>query len=195
MKHDMPWGPSPALGHFTYQPRTEAWDFSEELRAIFGFPKTLPITSAVVLDHQHPDDVGRTRALLATRGRGDCRGFSYQHRIVDTRGLVHEVVAVGSDRQAASGDELITEGFLVDLSQAGGHPEGSSPMVSVEFDPVDLVITDCPHCPKWWAEVVPTAEGTVVREWHEPFCPEVLRWTAPDPALLAAQGAGVRLLR
>ncbi|MFD1826354.1 MULTISPECIES: hypothetical protein [Mumia] len=195
MKHDMPWGPSPALGHFTYWPRTDTWVFSEELCAIFGFAPSMQITSEVVLDHQHPDDVARTRALIATRGLGDETGFSYQHRIVDSCGFVHEVVVVGSDREDPDGHDPITEGFMVDLSQAGGHPQRSTPMVSVEFDPVDLVITQCPHCPKWWAEVTASDDGTVVREWHEPFCPEVLRWTAPDPALLTAKSTGVRLLR
>jgi hypothetical protein len=195
MTNDTPWGPSPALGHFTYWPRTGRWEFSDELRTIFGISPTAEITTGLVLEHQHPDDVARTRALIATRGTGDDAEYSYQHRIVDMHGLVHEVVVVGSDRHSANGEGPLTEGFMVDLSAKGGHPQRSTPMVPVEFDPVDLVITPCAHCADWWAEVGPSSDSTVVREWHEPFCPEVLRWTAPDPAALTARSAEARLLR
>ncbi|MGH1562432.1 hypothetical protein [Mumia sp. DW29H23] len=186
MKKDMPWGPSPALGRYTYWPRLDAWEFSEGMYAILGISPSSRITTQLVLNHQHPDDIERTRALIASRGNGDGTGYSYQHRIVDAAGFVHEVVAVGTDLGDATDERgPRTEGFLVDLSEVGGHPALSSPMVPVEFDPDDLVITPCPHCPQWWAQVVPSAGATVLREWHEPFCPEALRWTTPDQPMLA----------
>lgn len=183
MKHDMPWGSSPAIGHYTYWPADDAWEFSEGMYAIFAIAPDTPITTALVMSHQHPDDADRTLAILRSDGHDGGAACSYQHRVVDGRGFVHEVLAVGSYVHDELGAR--TEGFLVDLSEAGGHPEQRDRMVPVEFDPVDLVITPCRHCAQWWAEVASTAGRPVVREWHEPFCPEALRWEMPDAPLLA----------
>ncbi|MBW9206481.1 hypothetical protein KV097_11055 [Mumia sp. zg.B17] len=184
MKDEMPWGPSPALGHYTYWVRDDRWEFSDGLYAILGLGPSDGITTELLLRHQHPDDIERTRALIAG-GFNESAGYSYQHRVVDTAGFVHEVIAVGSN-VGSEDDEggPRSEGFVVDISEVGGHPAVSTPMMPVEFDPDDLVITPCPHCPHWWAEVVPSAGSTVLREWHAPFCPEVLHWTTPDPATL-----------
>ncbi len=185
MKNHMPWGPSPALGHYTYWPHAEKWEFSEGMYAILGIPETTPVTTDLVRRHQHPDDAGRTEVAFAMRDLTHPADYSYPHRIVDALGLVHEVVVVG--RIVPDGGELgpRIDGFLVDVSEVGAHPAQSAPMVPVEFDASDLVITPCAHCPQWWAEIVPSGGIQVVREWHEPYCPEALRWSVPEPPMLA----------
>jgi len=51
-------------------------------------------------------------------------------------------------------------------------------MISVDFDPVDLQISECPRCEWWWAELVKDDTGLLVlREWHEVRCPHWLEWS------------------
>lgn len=63
-------------------------------------------------------------------------------------------------------------------------PPDGTPMVSVDYDPADLEISECMYCTWWWAEIVIVKPDRtqVLREWHEPRCPIVLQW---DPALVS----------
>lgn len=60
-------------------------------------------------------------------------------------------------------------------------PPDGTPMISVDYDPADLEISECMYCTWWWAEIVIVAldRTQVLREWHEPGCPIVRQW---DPA-------------
>jgi hypothetical protein len=50
-------------------------------------------------------------------------------------------------------------------------------MTSIDFDPVNLQISECPRCEWWWAELVNDEEGVLVlREWHEATCPNSVDW-------------------
>lgn len=56
-------------------------------------------------------------------------------------------------------------------------PPPDTPMTSIDFDPVDLQISECPRCEWWWAELVNDEDGLLVlREWHEARCPHSFEW-------------------
>ncbi|PJJ53934.1 PAS domain-containing protein [Mumia flava] len=176
--HNTPWGPAPAAGRFTYWPADDRWHWSREVYAIFGLETEREISTDLVLEHTHPEDVEQTRAVLSRVGSNG--PFSFTHRIVDADHLVHTVVSVGSDELGESGTIERLDGFIVDLTDVP-RPAWSLPMVPVEFDPADLVITGCVTCAQWWAEVAHSSSGQlVVREWHEASCPEALRWSTLD---------------
>jgi hypothetical protein len=56
-------------------------------------------------------------------------------------------------------------------------PPPGTPMVNLDFDPKGLLISECPSCEWWWAELVNDEEGLLVlREWHEVSCPSTVEW-------------------
>jgi ANTAR domain-containing protein/PAS domain-containing protein len=78
-------------------------------------PGTVTPTTELVLAHKHPEDrheVAKTiDEMLVAR-----RAFSTRHRILDTRGVVHQVVVVGdllTDRQDVA---IGTHGYYVDIT-------------------------------------------------------------------------------
>jgi ANTAR domain/PAS fold len=80
----------------------ERWEWSPQVARMHGYaPGAVRPTTALVLSHKHPDDRRAIEALL-DEVRATRRAFSSRHRIIDTRGDVHEVVG--------------THGFYVDLS-------------------------------------------------------------------------------
>ncbi len=104
------------VGWFRFHFDDERWEWSEQVQRMHGYePGTVTPTTELVLHHKHPDDrreIARTiSAMLGSR----C-AFSTRHRIVDTRGVVHQVVVVG-DQLTGSDDAVIgTHGYYVDLT-------------------------------------------------------------------------------
>src|ERR1700678_2052943 len=103
-------------GWFRFYFEDQRWEWSEQVQRMHGYePGTVTPPTELVLAHKHPEDrgeVARTidEMLLARRA------FSTRHRILDTRGVVHQVVVVGdllTDRQ----DVVIgTHGYYVDIT-------------------------------------------------------------------------------
>jgi len=104
------------VGWFRFYFEDQRWEWSEQVQRMHGYePGTVTPTTELVLAHKHPEDRGEVaktidEMLLARRA------FSTRHRILDTRGVVHQVVVVGdllTDRQ----DVVIgTHGYYVDIT-------------------------------------------------------------------------------
>jgi ANTAR domain/PAS fold len=104
------------VGWFRFYFEDQRWEWSEQVQRMHGYePGAVTPTTELVLAHKHPEDrveVAKTidEMLLARRA------FSTRHRILDTRGVVHQVVVVGdllTDRQ----DVVIgTHGYYVDIT-------------------------------------------------------------------------------
>jgi hypothetical protein len=104
------------VGWFRFYFEDQRWEWSEQVQRMHGYePGTVTPTTELVLAHKHPEDRGKVaktidEMLLARRA------FSTRHRILDTRGVVHQVVVVGdllADRQ----DVVIgTHGYYVDIT-------------------------------------------------------------------------------
>ena len=104
------------VGWFRFYFEDQRWEWSEQVQRMHGYePGTVTPTTELVLAHKHPEDrreVAKTidEMLLARRA------FSTRHRIVDTRGVVHQVVVVG-DLLTDRHDVVIgTHGYYVDIT-------------------------------------------------------------------------------
>jgi hypothetical protein len=104
------------VGWFRFYFEDQRWEWSEQVQRMHGYePGTVTPTTEIVLAHKHPEDRGEVAKtideMLVAR-----RAFSTRHRILDTRGVVHQVVVVGdllTDRQ----DVVIgTHGYYVDIT-------------------------------------------------------------------------------
>jgi len=104
------------VGWFRFYFEDQRWEWSEQVQRMHGYePGTVTPTTELVLEHKHPEDRGEVAKTIDEMLRAR-RAFSTRHRIVDTRGVVHQVVVVGdllSDRQ----DVVIgTHGYYVDIT-------------------------------------------------------------------------------
>ncbi len=72
-------------------------------------------TTELVLSHKHPADRQQVAATLEEMRRTH-RTFSTRHRIIDTRGEVHEVVVIGDRLTDDAGRLIGTHGFYVDVT-------------------------------------------------------------------------------
>jgi hypothetical protein len=85
-------------------------------------PGTVTPTTELVLSHKHPDDYQQVAATLDDMRRTHTT-FSTRHRIIDTRGTVHDVVVIG-DQLYDDHDELVgTHGFYVDVTPSDAVTE------------------------------------------------------------------------
>ena len=104
------------VGWFRFYFEDQRWEWSEQVQRMHGYePGTVTPTTELVLAHKHPEDrheVAKTiDEMLAAR-----RAFSTRHRILDTRGVVHQVVVVGdllTDQQDVA---IGTHGYYVDIT-------------------------------------------------------------------------------
>ena len=104
------------VGWFRFYFEDQRWEWSEQVQRMHGYePGTVTPTTELVLAHKHPEDrreVAKTiEEMLLAR-----RAFSTRHRIVDTGGVVHQVVVVG-DLLTDRHDVVIgTHGYYVDIT-------------------------------------------------------------------------------
>src|ERR1700728_2475777 len=104
------------VGWFRFYFEDQRWEWSEQVQRMHGYePGTVTPTTELVLAHKHPEDrreVAKTiDEMLVAR-----RAFSTRHRIVDTRGVVHQVVVVGD--LLTDGQDVVvgTHGYYVDIT-------------------------------------------------------------------------------
>lgn len=104
------------VGWFRFYFADERWEWSEQVQILHGYePGSVTPTTDLVLSHKHPDDRQQVAATLEDMRRTH-RTFSTRHRIIDTRGDVHEVVVIG-DQLLDDGGRLVgTHGFYVDMT-------------------------------------------------------------------------------
>jgi ANTAR domain/PAS fold len=78
-------------------------------------PGTVTPTTELVLAHKHPDDRREVAKTIDQMLHAHC-AFSTRHRMLDTRGAVHQVIVVG-DLLTDPQDVVIgTHGYYVDIT-------------------------------------------------------------------------------
>lgn len=109
------------VGWFRFYFADERWEWSEQVQLMHGYePGTVTPTTELVLSHKHPDDYVHIADTLEDIRRTH-RPFSTRHRILDTQGVVHDVVVIG-DQLYEGGNVIGTHGFYVDVSAQGVEP-------------------------------------------------------------------------
>lgn len=104
------------VGWFRFYFEDERWEWSEQVQILHGYePGTVTPTTEIVLSHKHPDDRQQVAATLDEMRRTH-RTFSTRHRIIDTRGDVHDVVVIGDRLNDDKGRLIGTHGFYVDVT-------------------------------------------------------------------------------
>jgi len=120
--------PLERVGSFRFYFEGERWEWSDAVARMHGYePGEVVPTTALLLEHKHPDDRDGVADLLR-RVLRDGEPFSSRHRIIDTAGNIHHVVVVGQ-RIMVEGRAIGTSGFYVDVSRC------------VRSD-IDLIITE-----------------------------------------------------
>ncbi|MGW5309501.1 ANTAR domain-containing protein [Nocardia thailandica] len=87
-------GTQQPIGSFRFWFGERRWEWSDELAAMHGYaPGEVEPTTELLLAHQHPDDRDRVAGVITTMIENR-EPFSSRHRIIDTAGFEHEVIAV-----------------------------------------------------------------------------------------------------
>lgn len=115
-------GAPESVGWFRFYFEDQRWEWSEHVQRLHGYePGTVTPTTELVLSHKHPEDRRQVTAtineMVAKR-----QAFSTRHRIVDTRGAVHQVVVVGDQVCDDDGQVIGTHGFYVDVTPQTKRP-------------------------------------------------------------------------
>ncbi|MGE2837174.1 PAS and ANTAR domain-containing protein [Mycobacterium sp. SMC-4] len=104
------------VGWFRFYFADERWEWSEQVQLLHGYePGTVTPTTELVLSHKHPEDRQQVAATLDDMRRTH-RTFSTRHRIIDTRGDIHDVVVIGDRLSDDDGRLVGTHGFYVDVT-------------------------------------------------------------------------------
>lgn len=105
------------VGSFRFYLDGDRWEWSDAVARMHGYePGEIVPTTALVLEHKHPDDRDGA-ANLMRRVLQDGEPFSSRHRIIDTAGEVHYVVGVGQ-RITADGCVVGMSGFYIDVTDS-----------------------------------------------------------------------------
>jgi PAS domain S-box-containing protein len=105
------------VGYYTYTVGDDHWWWSDGMYGLHGFaPREVPATTEFLLHHKHPDDMARTYEVLETAVRTG-EPFSCYHRVIDRRGRVRSVLAVGRGVKDADGHVEQLTGFFIDLTE------------------------------------------------------------------------------
>ncbi|GAB2655998.1 PAS and ANTAR domain-containing protein [Prescottella soli] len=105
------------VGSFCYYLDGDRWEWSDAVARMHGYePGQIVPTTAQVLAHKHPDD-RESSADLMRRVLQDGEPFSSRHRIIDTTGKIHYLVAVGQ-RTTADGRVVGMSGFYIDVTDS-----------------------------------------------------------------------------
>jgi PAS domain S-box-containing protein len=105
------------VGSFHFYFDGERWEWSDAVARMHGYePGDAVPTTALLLEHKHPDDRDGVADLLR-RVIHDGEPFSSRHRIIDTAGKVRHVVVVGQ-RMISGGQAIGTSGFYVDVTDS-----------------------------------------------------------------------------
>jgi fructose-specific component phosphotransferase system IIB-like protein len=104
------------VGWFRFFFADERWEWSPQVERMHGYePGSVQPTTALVLSHKHPDDYGQVAATLEEIRRTS-GAFSTRHRIIDTHGDIHHVVAVGKQMRDDTDVVIGSDGFYVDVT-------------------------------------------------------------------------------
>lgn len=103
------------VGRFRYWIKDKRWEWSDAVARMHGYePGTVKPSTAVLLQHKHPEDRPQVAEVLERVGQGE--PFSSRHRIIDTGGQVHWVIVVSDRMLDDAGTVIGTAGFYVDVT-------------------------------------------------------------------------------
>ena len=116
VEHALAGGEPQRVGWFRFYFIDERWEWSAQVERMHGYePGTVTPTTELVLAHKHPEDRHEVAKTIDEMLRTH-RAFSTRHRILDTHGVVHQVVVVG-DLLTDPNDVVIgTHGYYVDIA-------------------------------------------------------------------------------
>jgi PAS domain S-box-containing protein len=104
------------VGWFRFYFEDQRWEWSEQVQRMHGYePGTVNPTTELVLAHKHPEDRREVAKTIDEMLRSH-RPFSTRHRILDTSGVVHQVVVVGDQLTDDQGAVIGTHGYYVDIT-------------------------------------------------------------------------------
>jgi hypothetical protein len=104
------------VGWFRFYFADQRWEWSEQVQRLHGYePGTVTPTTELVLAHKHPEDRGQVAKTIDEMLHSH-RAFSTRHRILDTGGVVHQVVVVGDQLTDERGAVIGTHGYYVDIT-------------------------------------------------------------------------------
>ncbi|HEU0192235.1 MAG TPA: PAS and ANTAR domain-containing protein [Mycobacterium sp.] len=110
-------GEPDGVGWFRFFLDGQRWEWSDTVARMHGYrPGTVDPTSDLLLQHKHPDDRQQVEKVLERVRNGE--PFSSRHRIIDTEGRTHWVIAVGDRMRDATGAVIGTSGFYADVTDA-----------------------------------------------------------------------------
>lgn len=105
------------IGYFTYDVKDDHWSWSDGMYVLHGYePHQVPATTALVLQHKHPDDAVRSMEVLEA-AVAEGRPFSCYHRLFNVENDVRYVLSVGRGLYDANGKVEQVTGFFVDLTE------------------------------------------------------------------------------
>lgn len=105
------------VGSFRFYLDGDRWEWSDAVAHMHGYePGEIVPTTALVLEHKHPDDRDAAADLMR-RVLLNGEPFSSRHRIIDTAGKVHYLVGVGQ-RVTADGRVVGMSGFYIDVTDS-----------------------------------------------------------------------------
>ena len=111
------------IGWFRFHFADQRWEWSAEVQRMHGYePGTVTPTTELVLSHKHPDDRAQVAADIDEMITGR-RAFGRRHRIVDTTGVVRQVIVVSDRLHDADGDVIGIRGFYIDVTPALSRQE------------------------------------------------------------------------
>lgn len=104
------------VGWFRFYFEDQRWEWSEQVQRMHGYePGTVTPTTELVLSHKHGEDRHEVAKTIDEMLRTH-RAFSTRHRIVDTRGVVRQVVVVGDLLTDPQHVVIGTHGYYVDIT-------------------------------------------------------------------------------
>jgi PAS domain S-box-containing protein len=116
-------GSAELIGWFHYQPSEDRWEWSPEVYRIHGYaPGAVTPTTAMVIDHAHPDNVDAVTSMIDDLRRHG-RAFSARHRIVDADDQVREVLIVGDQLRDDDGRVNGIHGVYLDVTESARERE------------------------------------------------------------------------
>ncbi|MEU8897200.1 PAS and ANTAR domain-containing protein [Nocardia sp. NPDC048505] len=109
-------GTQQPIGSFRFWFGEQRWEWSDEVAAMHGYsPGEVEPTTELLLAHQHPEDRDRVAGAITTMIENS-EPFSSRHRIIDTAGFEHEVIAVADlildDQESIVG----TLGYYIEIT-------------------------------------------------------------------------------
>lgn len=119
-------------GWFRFYFEGHRWEWSDQVQRMHGYqPGTVTPTTELVLSHKHPADRPQVTDCINAMIRRR-QAFSTRHRIVDTAGMIHDVLVAGDPFCDDNGTVVGTHGFYIEITPtpARGREESISAKVA-----------------------------------------------------------------